>query len=157
MEITYRKLELSDLQDLYKLTSNENVAKYMRFDAHTSIEQTKTLLHEYLNSSSFAIIIEDEFVGVFIFKLEELDHHNASMSIFSSEKYWNKGISSRVLADMIHYGKDTLDITKLSAYVVEENQGSRNVLLKNGFSEVTYLEFDDFDSKLFVYELHVSN
>ena len=156
MNIAYRKLQRNDLQELYKLTSNINVAKYMRFDAHTSIKQAKELLEDYLKSISFAIIADDEFAGVFAFKFDENDNNNASMSIFISEKYWSKGMASQVLSYMVDYAKAKDDIKKLTAYVVEENTGSRKVLLKNNFSEVKYLEFDDFDSKLFVYELNIN-
>ena len=155
MMITYRELEQTDLEELYTLTSNVNVAKYMRFDTHTSIEQTKELLEEYLKNRSSAIIVDNEFAGVFIFKFDEGDNSNVSMSIFLGEKYWSKGIATQVLAYMISYGNAQGDIKKLSAYVVEENLGSRKALLKNNFVKVKCLEFEDFDSKLLVYELAV--
>ena len=163
MRIEYTQLSLNNLEDLYKLTSDPDVSKYMRFDTHKSISETKKLIQEYNRGDAFSIMVDGDFAGVFAFKIidnednliEEKNDHTYAISIFIASKYWNKGISSTVINYMIDYAKNKQYIHNLSAYVVQENAGSRKILLRNGFEEVRYYEFEGFDSKLFLYSLNV--
>lgn len=148
---TIRKLEHSDLDELFKLTSDENVARYMRFDKHKTIDETKTLMDEYLQNIAFAVTVEEQFAGVFILKKEK-DQNDYSISTFLHERFWNKGYAGRILSQIKIYSKEELSAKSLVAYVVDENEGSRKVLVKNDFYVSEILEFPDWQNKLYVYK-----
>lgn len=52
---------------------------------------------------------------------------------------------------MMKYTKEELKAKALVAYVVERNEGSRKVLLKNGFNESKVLHFEDLPCELIIY------
>ena len=135
-DLQLRRLCDDDVVDLYEITSSENVAKYMRFNAHQSIDETREMIAKYKNENGFAIIIDDAIAGVFAFTLEE---------------FWGRGYVSKVVEFMLKFASETLQVKKLFAYIVEGNIGSRKVVEKFNFNVDKILQFDDLDGGLFVY------
>ena len=61
-------------------------------------------------------------------------HLSAEVSyVIGETEYWNKGIASYAIAEMIKISKLQFNLNKLFAGVPEPNVASQNVLLKNGF------------------------
>ena len=50
-----------------------------------------------------------------------------------SEKYWNKGIMTEAVKEIIKYGFNDLKLELISAYCYPYNKSSKRVLQKNGF------------------------
>ncbi|MEF9960061.1 MAG: GNAT family N-acetyltransferase [Niameybacter sp.] len=151
-----RPLGRQDLESIYALASDEEVAQFMRFFRHTSLEETQALLEEYLDESSchsLAIFEQEskQFVGVFVFKKSEEDPQVYSLTTFTGKAYWNKGYSTEILEVMKPYGKEVIKAQTLMAYVVSENTGSCKVLEKNGFEVVKTLTFEDLSCPLLIY------
>ena len=149
-DIKCRRLVEDDLSDVFNLTSNEKISQFMYFKRHKSIDEAKELLDKYIKNEGYAILIHNEFAGVFVFKEYESEYEY-SMSTFLNETYWNKGYSTVILSYMMKYAKEELKAKALVAYVVEKNEGSRKVLLKNGFNESKVLHFEDLPCGLIIY------
>lgn len=128
-------LKLSDVEHVYKLTSDPEVAQYMRFDTHTSLTQAENLIRECILDGNFAIAIrtrENNFAGIFVLKrTEKIGEYD--ISTFLGKQFWNMGYSQAILSYMKKYAKQKFDATALFAYVVADNIGSCTVLLKNEF------------------------
>ena len=149
--IHFRPLTTQDSEHIYTLSGNPAVAKYMRFDTHTSLAQATALLEEYLQHGGFAVEIDNAFGGIFSFNNNEDGDYG--MSTFLGEEHWNKGCSTQILKEMIAYSKNSLGAKSLTAHVVMDNLGSRRVLEKNGFEVIDIEVFPDWDGKLYVYKL----
>ena len=132
--IAFRLLTREDGENIYTLSGNEVVSRYMRFDTHTSVEQAEALLQEYIDQAGVAVEVDGSFAGIFSFNKNSNDDYG--MSTFLGEKYWSKGYSTYILKTMISYAKENLQAKSLSAYVVMDNLGSRRVLEKNGFKVI---------------------
>lgn len=148
-----RPLDKGDSKNIFRLTSNENVARYMRFNTHQREEEAEELLNEYLKHIAFAIEIEENFAGIFV--LKESEDAGYTMSVFLDEKFWNKGYTTRILKHIIQYAKEECKAKYLAAYVVYENEGSKKTLIRNGFYESQLLRFPDMQNGVIVYKLNL--
>ena len=149
-----RKLTKDDLHAVYRLTSQEEVARYMRFDTHRSLEEAQELLEEYLTRDiAYAIEVDGKFAGVFVLKPEE--NGTASVSTYLDIPYWNQGHMTAVLDEAILLARDEWRLKRLLAYVVNENTGSKRALEKNGFHIKEVLQFPDLESGLVIYQLEL--
>lgn len=146
-----RRWTETDLDALYHLTSNPQVAKYMRFDVHTSREETKALLEEYRSTEAWAVEEDGTVIGSFQFKPSQEEANVFSMSIMIDEPYWNRGIASRLLRDRTAYAKEVMGAGALTAYVVSLNYGSIKTLEKNGYREDKRMTFPDLEGALILY------
>lgn len=130
------KLTLDDVDNVYSLTSDEEIAKYMRFDTHNDIKQAYDLVFEYVNSKSahpFAIRQKEDnkFVGIFV--LKKYDDNSYEMSTFMGKEFWGKKYNQETLKAIKQYAKEELNADALYGYVVVDNIASCKSLLNNGF------------------------
>lgn len=151
VDMTIRPLQENDLDDLYRLASNERVARYMRFDTHTDKEQTRQMLREYRRlPAAFAVLIGGRFAGVFTLTPAE-EPAAYTVSVYLDEPFWNKGYASRLMGRMKAYARAELGARALIGYVVAQNEGSKRTLLKNGFELKETQIFPDLPGGLEIY------
>lgn len=55
--------------------------------------------------------------------------------MIGDKSYWKKGIASEVVSLLTNYGFNRLNLNKITAGVVDGNEGSVKVLLKNGYEK----------------------
>ena len=99
---TLSKISLADTEDVYNILNNENVIKNLNIGNQKNIEDTKSLINDYLNGYNnktkypYKIIDKNtgDFVGVFINKLDLYDDDCFEFTVFITENYWNKGVYS---------------------------------------------------------------
>ena len=58
---------------------------------------------------------------------------NAELGYWIGKEYWNKGIISKAIVQMIDFGFNTYDITRIFAKTFGTNVASQKVLEKTGF------------------------
>lgn len=154
MNIKLEPLTWEDVDQVFELTSNPDVAKYMRFDTHQSRSEAGELVKHYIEGGSYGYKIlpaeEEKMIGVAAMKPGEGQEGEYSVSVFLSPEYWGKGCSTQAITELKRIALDQ-GIRYLSAYVVEENIGSRKVMDRCGFTVKQILHFDDMDSGLYVY------
>lgn len=170
MNIRMELLSEADTDAVFRLTSNPEVAKYMRFNTHQLKEEAAELIGHYTESGNYGykIVAADrrdeavaaDMIGVAAMKCEE-EAEGAegaegtySVSIFLSPEYWGKGCSTKAVLELKRIAAAE-GIHNLSAYVVEENLGSRRIMEKCGFAVKQILHFNDLDSGLYVYECEI--
>lgn len=157
-KIFLRPLTGKDIDTIYSLTSDPEVAKYMRFSTHTCRKEAEELFHEYTKTGNLGWLIcltEDESpVGIAALKQEENVPDTCSMSVFFYPDCWNKGYSTEVVGHMINAAAAE-KIRCLKAYVVQDNAGSCRVLEKSGFALQEILHFPDMPSGLCIYSFQL--
>ncbi|ABV85852.1 GNAT family N-acetyltransferase [Shewanella pealeana] len=136
-----REFNLDDIQAVYDFNADERVNRYTG-DAGViqSLADAERIirdiwLNEYLQFgyARWAVVLKDsnEVIGFCGFKN---DHHINETDIgyrFSPE-YWGKGYATEANLACIEYAKTNMDLDYIVGDVVEENQGSINVLSKLG-------------------------
>lgn len=151
-----KRLGVEDAAAVLRLTSNPEVAKYMRFYTQETMEEARALIEEYTAKGNAAFLYSEadsrQTVGVFALKKDREEEGAFDLSAFSDPAFWNKGYAAELLGFMTAYAKEKLGANKLKAYVVSQNLASRKVLKKHGFTIREQLVFDDLPQGLYVYE-----
>jgi len=136
-----RKVNIKDEKNVYDILSDEDVIENLNMTIHKSIEDTRKMIQEYLNGFEngnkypFAIIDKktEEFIGVFLIKLDIFDEDCFEFTVYLNKKFWNKGIYTEVLKYMIEYAFEEIRTGNFRGFVMEKNLASSKVLEKSNF------------------------
>jgi RimJ/RimL family protein N-acetyltransferase len=136
-----RELQLSDAASLAENANNINIWNNVR-DAlpypyseedgkqfiETKLEKTKTTV-------DFAIVVEGKVIGgISIIPQNDVERVSAEIGYWIGEKYWNKGIMSSAIKQMVTYAFTNLpQLRKIFAKPFDYNIASQKVLQKAGF------------------------
>jgi ribosomal-protein-alanine N-acetyltransferase len=130
-----------DCEKYLKWMNNYEVVKYTSSKFRTyKLEDIKNYIHTMNHSTTdflFGIFVDNEHVGNL--KIGFIDYINRTCElglIIGDEKYWGKGIATKVIELGVKFAFNYLDLFKIKAGMVECNKGSYKAFLKNGFKEV---------------------
>ncbi|GGD12640.1 N-acetyltransferase [Pontibacillus salipaludis] len=137
-----RKITLEDVDDMYHYVSNEEVTKYVTWEAHKSISDTKEFIeyaltqYENKDLSPWGIEYKEsgKFIGTIDFVYWEVNHNVAEIGYALSKDYWGKGISTEAVKEVIMFGFTCMDLVRIQARCLKENRGSERVMEKAGMS-----------------------
>lgn len=96
-----RKLELADAEDMFKnYCGSETVTKYLSWNAHKSLEDTKQYLEKFAlpryndNPYIWAIVLKEtnEVIGCIDVVKIDLTKKSVELGWVLSEKYWGQGL-----------------------------------------------------------------
>jgi len=151
--LTLRLGQLSDAQDIFDTwTSDPDVAKFMRWNTHTSVDETTEYLIQTINNASSSQHFD------WIFVLKETGKPMGSGGIFWNEKhnmfelgygvakkYWGQGFATEAAVAILEFAKRERGAKEFFACHAKENSASGRILEKLGFvyhSDGTYSTFD---------------
>lgn len=150
-------LSPDDAEPVFSLTSNPEVTKYMRFDAHNTVEETRSLIADYCKPGNLAYKVllaqTGEFIGVFALKASEEVPAAVDISLFTAPDSWNQGYAAEILLAAKDMAAHFMQADSLLAYVVADHTVSCHVLEKAGYHLRKTLTFDDWSGALQVYQL----
>lgn len=152
-----RKVETSDCNEIFQILSNPNVITNLNMNIHNSIEDTKRLLNDYFiglkENTKFPYAIIDkntnQFLGVFLIKLDLFDEDCFEFTIYLNEKYWGNGIYTEVLPHMVKFAFEDIGTGNFRGFVMEKNTASKKVLEKTGFKLEKIFNVDGLSGKIF--------
>lgn len=144
--IILRNWQEKDVKSLSKNANNKKIWDNLRDDF--PFPYTEMAAKEWIKIANFdnpltnfAIEYKGTAIGgIGIIKQKDIFRKNAEIGYWLGEKYWNKGISTKVLKGMIEYTFNTFDVIRIFAHVFESNEASIRVLKKCGFSEEAQLK-----------------
>jgi len=139
MNIKIRKWELSDIDNLVRFANNKKVSDNLA-DAFP-FPYSKEFGLEFINRVSnekptriFAITYKNKAIGsIGIFPDQDIYRNNAAIAYWIAEPYWGKGVATSAIEQILSYGFDKLDVTRIYAKPFGTNIGSQRVLEKTGF------------------------
>ena len=131
--IIIRRFKTSDRNDMFNnWTSDEEVAKYMLFPLHKTLEDAQKAIDFFVsNENVYAIEADKMVIGSFTYSINK-NHNFAGISYNLSRKYQRKGIMTYVLKYFLKKAKDD-NVNLVIAEVMEENIASCKLLENNGF------------------------
>ncbi len=151
-----RKIENSDVYDIYTILSNQEVIINLNMNLHRSIEDTKAMIKDYFEEFEkgtkfpFAIVdkISKNFIGVFLIKLDLYDEDCFEFTIYIKKEYWNIGVYSEVLPYMTKFAFDKIKTSNFRGFVMENNNASSKVLEKCNFKLEKVFEVPGIEKKI---------
>ena len=135
-------ITLADLEMIHQLHSLPETDKYNTLGIPKNIEETKAIIEPWISENkrkkidnyTFAIINKggNAFMGLFGLKLGNKKFSRGEVWYKIHRDHWNKGIATEVLAAVIDYGFDSLNLHRIQVGCAAENIGSIKVLEKVG-------------------------
>ncbi len=136
-----RPLSVTDAQDIFdRWTSDERVTRYLRYNTHASVEDTRgwlKVVEENIHSDKtydWGFCLKDEnylFGSGGIFYNDEEKCFEVGYNIMY--KYWNQGYTTEIVKGMLEFAEKELELREFVAWHAKENPASGAVLKKCGF------------------------
>lgn len=136
-----RQLEITDVQAIFKIRSNEVVYKYIAKDTIKKLEEAEAFIHKTqkgIGNNAFnywAITLKEtkELIGTICLWNFSKDKLTAEVGYELLPDYHKKGIMSEALNKVIEFGFNTLKVTTIEAITHFENEASKSLLTKHQF------------------------
>lgn len=142
MTVTIRQWVAEDLNNLVLYANNKNVWNNLRnyFPSPYTAEDAKNWLEKMATDNpivNLAIDVDGQAIGgIGLILNTDVYVYSAEIGYWIGEPYWNQGIATEAIRQMIEYCNYYFDIVRIYAEVFETNKASMRALEKNGF----YLE-----------------
>ncbi len=147
-----RKLTMEDAEDMFDYASNDEVTKYVSWDTHRTIKDTKNFLSyvmdQYCQAKVAPLGVElketGKLIGTVDFVWWKPDHRTAEIGYVISHRYWGKGICTEAAKALIDFGFNQMNLVRIQARCFVENIASAKVMEKCGMKYEGTLRKDLF-------------
>ena len=137
-----RAKTLEDTEDFFNYYSDPEVNKYIVSDIPSNLQEARQEISYWMNVYKngdgiyFAIARKDNnrLIGSIGLSSFNRFHNRIEASYDLAKEYWNKGITTKALKEVIRYGFDNMGINRIEAFAMRANKASRAVLEKCGFN-----------------------
>lgn len=134
-----RKMTVADANEVFEnWTSSENVAKYLTWAPHTSIEVTKEYLtaEEENRDEGWGIVLKEtgQLIGNIAVIEDKRKIKTKTLGYVLGEKFWNHGYMSEALIKVIDFLFEATDVNRIEAEHDTKNPNSGKVMAKAGMT-----------------------
>lgn len=159
-----RKVELSDLDDIFEFSSDPEVAHHMTWEVNKSKEETlnnfvHVAIENYDNGQSGDLVIvhkeSNKVIGTCSYIDWSNEHSNAEIGYVLNRNYWGLGLATEAVHELIKFGFETIQLNRIQGRCDIDNLGSEKVMLKTGMCYEGTLRKNEFikgefkDTKMF--------
>ena len=135
-----RQFQLRDNADMFQWASNPDVVKFLSYEPHKTIAETKAVLTSWIESykekSMYNWAIE--FQGVVIGNISVVDKDDECFTCHLGwqidKPYWNKGIMTEAAKAVVDYLFDQVHYDRITSGCDTRNIGSSKVMQKIGMT-----------------------
>lgn len=140
--IYLRKFTLNDFNDVFEYASNENITRYLTWNPHKNINETKDYLSNIASKYDkdtyrWAICLNEnnKLIGsIDIVRLDK-EKEEAEIGYVLNEKYHNKGYMSEAFNGVLDYLFKEVNLKKIKACYQLGNIASQKVMEKCGLKK----------------------
>lgn len=138
-----RKLRYKDARDFYAYAKDKEVARYVLWDAHTNLSQTKAILHsqitesrqESLNTLAITLRENGRMIGTIGLVSRDWDNLSAEVGFSMGREYWGKGLMTEALTAYLRFLFEKEGLHRVEAQHDVDNPASGQVMRKAGMKE----------------------
>lgn len=142
-----RRMLPADADDMFDYARREETSRYLFWSPHGSISHTKEYLKfvsERYRAGDFydwAITLRDggKMIGTCGFTNINVTHHVGEIGYVINPDYHKKGFAAEAAAAVIKFGFEELDLARIEARFIDENEASLKVTKKLGMTLEGYL------------------
>jgi [ribosomal protein S5]-alanine N-acetyltransferase len=135
-----RPARMGDAKDLFEYCRDPEVARHVLWDAHPSIHHTRvyvrSLLRQYRAGLPATYVIElkaeRKVIGTIGLMWIQQDNRSAEIGYSLSRAYWNRGLMSEALSEMLRFCFQTLNLNRVEAQYETDNPASGAVMRHAG-------------------------
>lgn len=137
-----RQIQPKDADALFAAFSDEDAMRFYGHEPHRSLDETRQLIEQiqvrYARREAihWGITLkgEDRVIGSCSFHHFDTGFHRAETGYALTRAYWRQGIMAEAMAAVLTYGFTELGLHRVEAIIDIENEPSKYLLLKLGFS-----------------------
>ena len=158
-----RPLSFDDAKDVFTYSSRPEVTRYVLWNTHQTIHDTmdyirsvnkRYLAREYIEWG-IQLLDNSQIIGSIGFGEVNLVHNRVEMGYVLSKDYWNQGIMTEAVEEILRFSFEDLTINRIMARCHEENHASEKVMQKAGMlyegtlRQVMYVKHDYWTMKVY--------
>jgi ribosomal-protein-alanine N-acetyltransferase len=137
-----RKLTIKDAPDIFEYASDSEVPKYMLWDAHKSIEDTKAFIRSRLaayrkdEAGEWALVLKEtgKLIGCLGFTVCDVKNKRCEIGYVLNRKYWGNGYMPEAASRVIEFVFKDMGLNRVECYHFADNDKSGRVMQKAGMS-----------------------
>lgn len=138
--LTLRPLRMSDARDFHDYGKDPEVARYVLWDPHTSLRQTRSILRglmldsriDNLHTKAIVINQDQSMVGTIGLVNQDTQNQCAEVGFSLARAQWGQGLMTEALRAYIRYLFEATTINRLEAVHDALNPASGSVMVKAG-------------------------
>lgn len=159
MDFILRPWKKADLESLVAHANNFLVAKFLTdgFPHPYTKDDGMAFIEAALKGQPvclFAIDVSGEAVGsIGLHPQKDIMRKNMELGYWLSQKYWSNGIMTEAVKQIVKYGFENFDVTRIYARPCGNNKASQKVLQKAGFKLEAHIEKNIFKNGEFLDEM----
>ena len=149
-----RPLTLNDSEHIFKTwTSDPDVAKFMIWDVHETIDETINWLKSEVNAIdsdnnyTWGMVLKENTELFGTIGLNKKDNGIFSLGYNIAKAYWGKGFTTEAGKTVLDFASKTLNIKQFSCRHANENIASMKVMKKLGFVYISDDSYESFSGK----------
>jgi ribosomal-protein-alanine N-acetyltransferase len=135
-----RPFTLDDDAEVFALASDPEVARFVRFEAHRDLAETRAFLElaqrHYHRGDPFAWAIvrreDDRLIGSCGFVSEAPERKSAEIGYWLGKPYWGKGYAVEAARALVRFGFEDMGLERVEAKCFLENRAGQRVIEKLG-------------------------
>ncbi|UTR14806.1 GNAT family N-acetyltransferase [Salipaludibacillus sp. LMS25] len=135
-----RKITLEDTEDMFHYASDEEISRYVTWDTHPSLKETKAfidhILIKYENNelAPWGIVLKktNNLIGTIDFVNWSTTHRVAEIAYALSRQHWGDGLMTEAAEAVVKFGFQSMDLIRIEAKCFDINRGSARVMEKVG-------------------------
>ncbi|WP_163102231.1 GNAT family N-acetyltransferase [Peribacillus alkalitolerans] len=135
-----RKLTMNDIEDIFTYASDDEVSKYVTWDSHRTLIDTKSYLNFVLGQyekhqlAPWGIELKENpgIIGTIDFVSWQPKHNRAEIGYVLAPSLWGIGLMTEASQALIKFGFEKMDLIRIQARTLLDNKGSQRVLEKSG-------------------------
>ena len=136
-----RRLRIDDASEIFLYASDRELPRYMTWDAHQTLDDTRAFLNATVDSYSnptprewvWGIVLKEtgRIIGACsIFGQPE--HARAEIGYWIGRPFWGAGLVTEAAGAIIKLAFDQMGLNRIEARCYPENVASARVMIKNG-------------------------
>ncbi len=138
-----RRPARKDAKDIFRYASDEEVARYVLWEPHRSISETRAFVRDLrfrIRSgypSSWVVTLRETgtVIGTIGFMWYSAENRSAELGYSFSRDYWNRGYATQALGAVVRASFRSLPLNRLEAQHDVRNPASGRVMQKCGFRQ----------------------
>lgn len=131
-----RKARLSDARDVFAYSKDPEVARYVLWDAHRDIQESKGylryLIRQYRLGKASSYVIEEKatsrVIGTIGFMWIQPEYASAEVGYSLARDKWNQGYMTEALRAVLKYGFEQMGLNRIEAQHDVRNPASGTVM-----------------------------
>jgi [ribosomal protein S5]-alanine N-acetyltransferase len=135
-----RRFVLEDAEDMFQYGSDPEVTKYLTWDTHQTIDDSTGFIkytldrYEKDETGDWGIVLKEnnKFIGSCGFVWVEEKNKCGHIGYVLSRKYWNKGIMSEAIRELVQFGFESMNLNRIESVHCLPNEASGKVMKKAG-------------------------